>query len=223
MGPLIPALLKTPRKKRTANMDKIKEKLHIGSSKQQPSLTPPSDADLAALKEKYSKAEQDQVFTFYDSLPPAEQAAFYDQLSDIDPSHINTITDRALNPPKKDESATDTLEPLPDSATASILDSDKADIEKWYKSGLELIGQDKVAVVLMAGGQGTRLGSSAPKGCYDIGLPSQKSLFQLQAERIWRLQHLANKAHQKDDSTVPWYIMTSGPTRKPTQDFFEEH
>ncbi|KAF7540784.1 hypothetical protein G7Z17_g12121 [Cylindrodendrum hubeiense] len=182
----------------------------------------PSAESLAQLKEKYAQAGQDQVFTFYDSLPTAEQAALYQQLSGFDPAHINKITQLALNPPKASDTP-DTLEPLPESATASILDSATEDIEKWYESGLDLISKQQVAVVLMAGGQGTRLGSSAPKGCYDIGLPSKKSLFQIQAERIRKVQELASKKTPGSDAVVPWYVMTSGPTRGPTEKFFQEN
>ncbi|KAH7001602.1 nucleotide-diphospho-sugar transferase [Ilyonectria destructans] len=182
----------------------------------------PSAESLAQLKEKYAQAGQDHVFTFYDSLPTAERAALYQQLSGFDPARINEITKLALNPPKASDTP-DTLEPLPESATASVLDSNTEDIEKWYHSGLDLISKQQVAVILMAGGQGTRLGSSAPKGCYDIGLPSKKSLFQVQAERIRRVQEIASKKTPHSDAVVPWYVMTSGPTRGPTEKFFEEN
>lgn len=184
----------------------------------------PSEEDVKTLRQKYAEADQEQVFAFYDDLSTAEKASLYERLTSIDPKHINEITERALNPPKtsaKDEETK--LEPLPESAVASILDSKTDDINSWYASGLDLVAEGQVAVVLMAGGQGTRLGSSAPKGCFNIGLPSEKSLFQIQAERIWKVQQLAEKKSGKKNIVVPWYVMTSGPTRKPTEDFFEEH
>lgn len=206
----------------------VLHKLHMGGSSEKaaPPKEPTQD-ELIALREKYEKAKQEQVFAFYDGLSSTEKATLYQQLADIDPEYINQITHRALYPPKPENDDKESgLEPLPDSATASILDSKAEDIEKWYQSGLDLIAANKVAVVLMAGGQGTRLGSSAPKGCFDIGLPSKKSLFQIQAERIRRIEHLAhNKAGHKDEKkvVVPWYVMTSGPTRGPTEQYFEEH
>lgn len=197
----------------------------VGSDKAAPPRQPTAD-ELKQLRATYEKANQDHVFAFYDSLSSDEQATFYHQLAQFDPARINEITDRALNPPKAAEDAPHTgVEPLPESATASILDSAPEDLEKWNNTGLDLIAANKVAVLLLAGGQGTRLGSSAPKGCYDIGLPSKKSLFQIQGERIRKIQRLAEKKAgvAAGSVTVPWYVMTSGPTRGPTEAYFQEH
>ncbi|KRY32289.1 UDP-N-acetylhexosamine pyrophosphorylase, partial [Trichinella spiralis] len=94
-------------------------------------------------------------------------------------------------------------------------------------SGLQLIAENKVAVIVLAGGEGSRLKSYAPKGAIDIGLPSGKSLFQLQAERIIKLQKLATEFANSKNQTVAvkieWLIMVSPATVRKTEKFFQEH
>ena len=217
-------------------VNNVLEKLHMsgvvgGGAAAAANVSPPSEEEVKQLQEKYKAAGQEQVFQFWDELNNGEKAALYGQLQGMDPEHVNEITTRATKPSGSEGSEAENkggeaeakLEPLPDSATSSVMDSKDDDLRAWYDRGLELVAENKVAVVLMAGGQGTRLGSSAPKGCFDIGLPSKKSLFQLQAERILKVQQLAEKKENKENAVVPWYVMTSGPTRKPTEEFFEEH
>ncbi|KAK6441251.1 UDP-N-acetylglucosamine pyrophosphorylase [Oleoguttula sp. CCFEE 5521] len=205
-------------------MNSMLSAMHLGGDKKEATYHAPSENDYNTLREKFEKAKQGHVFDTYDDLKPEEKGFLYQQLEPVDPEYINKITEKALHHPKpKDEEERPKLEQLPESAQCSVIDSKQEDLDKWYESGLKLVADNQVAVVLMAGGQGTRLGSSAPKGCFDIGLQSKKSLFQLQAERIRKLEQLARKAHSKEEVTVPWYIMTSGPTRQPTQDYFEEH
>jgi UDP-N-acetylglucosamine/UDP-N-acetylgalactosamine diphosphorylase len=204
-------------------VNSLLSKLNLGSKDDGIVVKEPTEQELKQLREKYAHAGQEQVFTFYDGLSTGEKSNLFGRLASIDPEYINQITRKALNPQRPESHGEAELEPLPESATASILDSPASDIDGWYSSGLDLVAKGQVAVVLMAGGQGTRLGSSAPKGCFNIGLPSQKSLFQIQAERIIKVQKLAGKKSGAQSVVIPWYVMTSGPTRRPTEEFFQQH
>lgn len=194
----------------------------------------PNVVDAVSLFEKYKAAKQDHVFTYWPILSPLERTSLISQLAAIDVDRVNGIYKRAmayeqLNASAASAGAKDTVEPLPKERVESIVAASNPTtarkIDEWRSAGLKAIAANRVGVVLMAGGQGTRLGSSAPKGCYDIGLPSHKSLFQYQAERIKRLQAVAAQFEGKksQDVVIPWYVMTSGPTRAETQAFFEKN
>ncbi|KAI9498637.1 nucleotide-diphospho-sugar transferase [Zychaea mexicana] len=185
------------------------------------------DSELQALKTRYEQAGQGHVLQFLDQLAPAEQRELYDQLSAMDVERVNQIYTKAIagaEAASKDQEAA--VEPLSEDVFDSVIKASAETRNDWETLGLKQIAQGKVAVILMAGGQGTRLGSSAPKGCYDIKLPSSKSLFQLQAERILRLQDIARQYKKPGDQSegiIPWYIMTSGPTHAATYAFFKSN
>ncbi|KAM5298578.1 UDP-N-acetylhexosamine pyrophosphorylase-like protein 1 [Ctenodactylus gundi] len=171
------------------------------------------------------RAGQEHLLRFWAELTPGPRAALLAQLAALDPDALRehcAKAARALSRAPGRPLAPDArLRPLPAERVGSAARGDPQERRRWEAEGFRQIAQGKVAVLLLAGGQGTRLGVTYPKGMYQVGLPSGKTLYQLQAERIRRVEHLAGERHGTR-CTVPWYIMTSEFTLEPTARFFRE-
>lgn len=175
---------------------------------------------MVALRERVEASGHGHVFNDWDALTEDQRAALTAQLEDIDFDYVNRIFKASI------EASTEAARPAEPITDVVTVDATTDEQRAAYRAtGLQMLAEGKLGLLLLAGGQGTRLGSSAPKGCYNIGLPSSKSLFQLQAERVLRLQQLAAEAASVGTETKPirWYIMTSRATDEPTRTFFKEN
>ncbi|XP_020495711.2 UDP-N-acetylhexosamine pyrophosphorylase-like protein 1 [Labrus bergylta] len=175
------------------------------------------------VQQSLKAAGQTHILQFWPELSDEDRDSFLQDLSQLDlkglKEHCEGAQRAAQSPP---ESLDQHLEPVPAESIGSVRKSDKKSLTEWENEGLLQISQNKVGVLLLAGGQGTRLGVQYPKGMYDVGLPSRKTLYQIQAERIHKIQQLAERP-QGAKCTVPWYIMTSEFTLAPTEAFFKEN
>lgn len=169
--------------------------------------------------DRYTNSHQKQLFDHWNDLSLQQQQQFVDQLQKFDPDQISDQVKSALQTSKLNSCNND-LTQLPQQLYASSIDIDENTKKNWESMGLKAIADNQVAVILVAGGQGTRLGSSDPKGCYDIDLFSKKSLFQLQAEKISKIETLAKIQYPQSSPLLYWYIMTSEQTRSKTEEFF---
>lgn len=88
--------------------------------------------------------------------------------------------------------------------------------EEYKALGLEAIKQCKVGAILLAGGQGTRLGFDKAKGMYNIGVTKELYIFE---QLIRNLQKVTDEA----GAYVPLYVMTSDKNDTDTRTFFAEH
>eukprot|EP00043_Microstomoeca_roanoka_P001038 m.30601 g.30601 ORF g.30601 m.30601 type:complete len:486 (+) comp10621_c0_seq1:72-1529(+) len=176
-------------------------------------------ATLATKLEQYG---QSHLLQHWADLSSEEQTAFEQELMAIDFDALLNQFKSAMNSNvggKLDEY----MKPLPaeDIGKATSFPP-TTEMKEWFDSGLQAISEGKVAALLLAGGQGSRLGSSDPKGMFPLGLPSGKTLLQLQAERILRLQQLAKERYGRD-CVIPWYVMTSDSTMEKTIGYFKKN
>lgn len=177
-----------------------------------------------ALLERLKDYGQEDAFARWDELSPDERDHLVKDIESLDLPRLDRIIRCSLRSQGLPVAA---IEPVPERSVSTVEERTMDERERWWKMGLKAISDGKLAVLLLSGGQGTRLGSSDPKGCFNIGLPSGKSLFQLQAERILCIQRLAAQATSEGagsgSALIRWYIMTSPFTDDATRKYFESH
>ena len=166
------------------------------------------------MEEKYEAAKkilekygQEHLLNGYDKLDEMKKVELLNQILTIDFAQIQELY---KNVDKTVDLKTAKIEPI------EFVEKDKITDDKYEKRGLEIIKQNKLAAVTMAGGQGTRLGHNGPKGTFDLGLDTHKSIFEILCDTL-------KDAKNKYGEYVSWYIMTSDENNKQTVDFFENN
>jgi UDP-N-acetylglucosamine/UDP-N-acetylgalactosamine diphosphorylase len=169
------------------------------------------DEKLKQVEQTLAKYGQEQLLDEYNRLTDKkEKQDFLDSILTIDFNQVKTLYENSKEKPSFMDSK---IEPI-DYTDKSKLS--KEEYEKYKAIGEKKIKDGKLAVVTMAGGQGTRLGHSGPKGTYDLGLDTHKSIFEILTDTL-------NEARKKYEVDIPWYIMTSEENNNPTVEFFKQH
>ncbi|KHJ40836.1 UTP--glucose-1-phosphate uridylyltransferase [Trichuris suis] len=153
-----------------------------------------------------------------------EQQRLQRQLDSLDKCRCLQAVQDALSITNHEAIAdNDTLKPVDQSRCLNLSSMGDQEKRRLFELGMDAIAKGHVAVILLSGGQGTRLGSADPKGFYNVGLPSGKSLFQLQAERLLRLQSMAAERSGQKVANITWCIMASQLTEHSVKAFFKTH
>lgn len=160
---------------------------------------------LEQAKDKLEKFGQQHLLAYYDELDKSAQEALLEQIQSADMSVVRQIADKeSLN--KKG-----LIEPL----AAMELDEIEANKNSFYKTGIEALRAGKLAAVLLAGGMGTRLGSDAPKGMYNIGRTKELFIFECLFKNLMEVTKDAG-------ANIHLFVMTSEKNHNQTVAFLKE-
>ncbi len=169
----------------------------------------------SALLARLARHRQDHLLRFWNDLDEPAQAQLLAQVSAMDFERIDNLVAKLV---RGSESS---VPPIESVGPVEVFGLPQTDAERSARRLVAEIGHDalsrgEVAVVLVAGGSGTRLGFEGPKGTYPIGPVSGASLFQIHAEKIVALGRRFGRP-------IPLYVMTSPENNDITQQFFDDN
>ena len=162
------------------------------------------------VERKLKRYNQEHLLEYYNNIQDENlKLKFENQLKKIDYELIDSLYKKTTIPIKEEVG---NVEPI------DYWDKERlgGKYDFYENIGIEAIKAGKLAAVTMAGGQGTRLGHDGPKGSFDIGLDSHKSLFELLCDGLKEME-------KKYGVEIPWFIMTSEENNEETIEFFKKN
>lgn len=160
------------------------------------------------ILEKYN---QEQLERFYKDLNKTEQSKLQKEIESIDFEQINSLY---INSKKDEIIELKEIKPIKYYIKKKL---SKSIIEEYSNLAKEILRKNKLCVITMAGGQGSRLGVNGPKGMFKLNIDGKlKSLFEINCEKLI-------KANKQYNIEILWLIMTSKENDLQTQEFFRNN
>lgn len=153
--------------------------------------------------EKLKKYDQMQILKYYDELTDEQKRILLDE---IDRTDFDAVFGKAA------DISTGIISPM-DAVKISEINANR---DRFEEKGLECIRAGKAAALLLAGGQGTRLGISGPKGTCNIGITRDLYIFECLFNNLMEVV-------KKAGCWIPFFIMTSNKNDRETRKFLQEH
>lgn len=167
----------------------------------------------SSIAERLEAAGQQHLVQFIDELNEAERRQLEEQISQIDLALIQSLGQQAED---RGQWADMARRCSPPSAVRLQDQPPRFSQAAAPARGEEALRAGQVAAILVAGGQGTRLGFDHPKGMFPIGPVSDHTIFQILIERI-------RATSQRYGAAIPLFLMTSPATHHETIEFLNEH
>ncbi len=163
--------------------------------------------NLETAKAYLQKHNQSQLLQYYDELSAEEQLRL---LKQIKYTNFNIVKNIEIS-----QSGSGNGKITPPANTVSIEEAARRRIQ-FETVGLNVLAEGKVGAVLLAGGQGSRLGYDGPKGTFNIGVTRELSIFE-------QLMRNVSDVTSQTGRAFPLFIMTSTVNDAATRSFFKEH
>ncbi len=163
--------------------------------------------NLETAKAYLQKHNQSQLLQYYDELSAEEQLRL---LKQIEYTNFNIVKNIEIS-----QSGSGNGKITPPANAVTVEEAARRRIQ-FETVGLNMLAEGKVGAVLLAGGQGSRLGYDGPKGTFNIGVTRELSIFE-------QLMRNVSDVTSQTGRAFPLFIMTSTVNDAATRSFFKEH